>query len=250
MKLGISELAWESDLKILDILEESNIQYIEAVIPKHVNWNRVDLTQFKRYIDQLKLRNINVLSTQSITYNSNIDSFLDINFYQHMKLISEICSTVNINTIVLGAPALRKNYNHQMLSDVFTSIDILFRNKNQILLIEPNSKQYNGQYFFTVNEIVNFIKTNKFTNIKTMIDTHNVLNEKQNLVEVYMEHKSYINHIHVSENNLSSFIKSQNHIELSTALHDTNYNGLVIYECIKSPTLFGDVKLFSNIYNK
>ena len=249
MKLGISELAWQSDTDILDILHGENIRYIEAVIPRHMNWTDDTLT-FENYLSYLRINNINVASTQSITYKSNILSFNDINFLNHLKLVSSICKNLHINLLVLGAPKLRNNYELNLLSNIFNQLDVIARDNQQIILLEPNCKQYGGDYFFTIDEIVKFISYNKFTNIKTMIDTHNIINEHQSPAEMYLRYREYIKHVHVSENNLSSFKNSKYHTDLSNVLHDTNYDGIVIYECINTDTLLGDIKLFSNIYNK
>ncbi len=74
---------------------------------------------------------------------------------------------------------------------------------NCVLCIEPNSKYYGGEYFFTIKEIVNFITLNNFCNIKTMVDTHNLLLENQNIEESIYNFKDHIKHIHISEINLS-----------------------------------------------
>lgn len=250
MKLAISELAWPESVTDLQTLNELGINFIETVIPKHVDWNLVDFNKFNQFIENLALNNIDVKSTQSITYNSNITSFVSNNFVEHIQTVSDICYQMDITTIVLGAPALRLEYNQQLLSDKFAIIDSILQTNNQTLLIEPNSRIYNGEYFFTVDEIVKFIKMNNFTNIKTMIDTHNILLEGQTPADVFIKYHPYIKHVHVSENKLSSFRNAIHHQELSTALHDMNYDGLVVYECMKSHTLLGDIKLFSYIYNK
>lgn len=250
MRLGVSELAWQTDTDVLDILNSLDIRYIETVLPKHITWESNDITNLQQYLTKLQKININVLSTQSITYNSNVFSFNHENFVSHMNLVSDLCNKFHIQLLVLGAPKLRNKYNFNIVSKIFKQLDNIMRSRNQILLIEPNCKQYGGEYFFTVDEIVQFIKTNNFTNIKTMIDTHNIINEQQSPAEIYLQYKPYIKHIHVSENNLFEFTNSKFHIELANVLHETNYNGLVIYECINTATLFGDIKLFSNIYNK
>ena len=250
MKLAVSELAWPDSISNLELLSELGINYIEAVIPKHVDWESIDLTEFKYFIDNLKLYNIDVKSTQSITYNCNLNSFANENFTQHLRKVLDICYQTDINTIVLGAPKLRNQYNNQQLSLIFKQIDSILKHNNQILLLEPNSKIYNGEYFFTVDEIVNFIDMNNFTNIKTMIDTHNIILEGQDPSEIFLKYQSHIKHIHVSENELSNLKDSIQHNKLSQVLHDHNYDGLIVYECIKTATLLGDIKLFSYIYNK
>jgi sugar phosphate isomerase/epimerase len=167
-----------------------------------------------------------------------------------MNTVFDICKEFNIEKIVLGAPLLRKNNNIEELISLFTYLDLKLNHTNQVLLLEPNSKYYNGDYFFTVAEIVSFIQKNNFNNIKTMIDTHNIILENQSPSNIFTEYYSYIDHIHISEINLESFKPSNYHYELSNKLKEFNYKGLVIYECKKSNSLIEDIKTFSKIYNK
>lgn len=249
MKLAISELAWPESVTDLQTLNELGINFIETVIPKHIDWNLINFNKFNQFINYLSLNNINVRSTQSITYNSNVDSFVSDTFVEHIQRVSDICYHVNITSIVLGAPTLRTKYDLIKLVENFTKIDLILQSRNQTLLIEPNSRLYNGEYFFTIDEIIKFLDINDFTNIKTMIDTHNIILEGQPPAEVFEMYHSYIKHVHVSENNLSNFKDSKYHHDLSDKLIKLKYDGLVVYECMKSPTLLGDIKLFSYIYS-
>jgi sugar phosphate isomerase/epimerase len=252
MQLGISELAWSNENNLdslLQLLSEHNISFIETVIPKHVDWNNINLRKIKDLIKLYNSYNIQVLSTQSILYNSNIESFYDSKFIEHIKLVSDICCDLNIPSIVLGAPALRnKNFNIDKLKNIFQQLDTILDMRNQVLLIEPNCKQYNGKYFFTVDEIVNFINYSKVSNIKTMIDTHNILNEGSDPADIFSKYSTSIKHVHVSENNLASFINSEYHNKLSNTLNTMKYSGHIIYET--KHINFEDIKLFSYIYNK
>ena len=76
--------------------------------------------------------------------------------------------------MVFGSPNMRKGIIDDSLSKIFKRIDESLNNTNITLVIEPNSKVYNGDYFHNIKEIVDFIENNKFINIKTMIDTHNL----------------------------------------------------------------------------
>jgi len=68
---------------------------------------------------------------------------------------------------------------------------------NQTLLIEPNGKLYGGTFFHKIDEIVNFIDASKFTNIATMVDTHNSILENQSPLSNYTTYKNYVQHVHV-----------------------------------------------------
>ena len=252
MKLGISNLAWNNNDEFKDIvpiLKENNINYIEIVFSKHLTWNN-PIHQLDAFMNIIEKNNLKTLSTQSIFFNSNVNSFNDNNFLKHLEVISNLSKEIGVNKLVLGSPNMRIDKNCNKLSEILIEADKLMLDKNQTLLLEPNSKIYNGEFFHTVKEIVEFIKTNNFTNINTMIDTHNIILENEDPVIIFNQYKEYIKHIHVSENNLSSIIESNNHNSLSETLYNSKYDDLIIYETKPSTQLKEDIELFSKIYNK
>jgi sugar phosphate isomerase/epimerase len=101
---------------------------------------------------------------------------------------------------------LRKKVNdyEKKLVDVFSEIDSYLNNKNINLLIEPNTASYGGEYFFNLNEIIGFIDKNKLINIKTMIDTHNIILENGDPIIEFETNFNYIYHIHISEPKLKT----------------------------------------------
>lgn len=251
MKLGISNLAWEnSELEnIIPILKNNNIKYIETVLPKYLDWNNLDTTNLLEYLEILYKHNLSTLSTQSIFYNSSVKDFKDPNFVNHLKLVFNICKLLNIELAVLGAPTMRVSHISKKLISNLHLIDSHLKETDQTLLLEPNSKIYNGDYFYTVSEIVNFIKENKFSNIKTMIDTHNIILENEDPTENYLKYKDLISHIHISEKGLDNFAPTEKHIILSNTLKQTNYDGLIIYEAKPSNNIIQDIEQFVKIYN-
>lgn len=251
MKLGISNLAWEnSELEnIIPILKANGIKYIETVLPKYVDWEVLDTTNLLNYVGILYKHDLLTLSTQSIFYNSSIKDFGNPNFVNHLKTVFNISKLLNIDFAVLGAPTMRLSYISKEVISNLHLIDFYLKGTNQILLLEPNSKVYKGDYFHTISEIVNFIVDNKFSNIKTMIDTHNIILENEDPTENYLKYKHLISHIHISEKGLDSFVPSKKHIILSNTLKQTNYEGLIIYEAKPSNNLTFDIEQFAKIYN-
>jgi sugar phosphate isomerase/epimerase len=249
--LGISNLSWENNKElenIIPILKDNNITHIEIVLPKHLTWGN-DFNMLDKFINITQKYNFKVKSTQSIFFNTDIKSFNDVNFINHINVVSNICKYIGVEKIVLGSPGIRIKKDYDILSNTFKEVNKIISNNNQILLLEPNSKIYNGEFFHTVKEIVEFISLNNFSNIHTMIDTHNIILENENLISIFTQYKDYIKHIHVSEVNLGDFIESNNHIDLSNILKYYNYNGLIIYETKPSLNLQESIKSFSKIYN-
>jgi sugar phosphate isomerase/epimerase len=252
MKLGVSNLAWDNNINLDDLIvvfKNNNINYIEIVLSKYIDWNKINLTKLNKFISYVKDNGLDILSTQSIFFNSNINNFHDVNFKYHIQNVSNICSNFGIKFIVLGAPTMRTSKINLGLIKQFTYIDKVLANNNQILLLEPNSKKYNGNYFYKISEIVDFINKNNFNNIKTMIDTHNILLEGENLLKNFLTYSSLIHHIHISEDNLGDFLESENHNELAKVLKYNNYSNLLIYEAKPSLNLTNSIELFSKTYS-
>ena len=110
IKLGVSNLAWESKSDLLNIesdLSLTNIKYLEIVIPKFVNWNALDLSEITSFVNSMKEKNIDILSTQSIFFGSNIESFHSVDFIPHIEMVFSISNKLGIKHAVLGSPSMR-----------------------------------------------------------------------------------------------------------------------------------------------
>ena len=96
-----------------------------------------------------------------------------------MNYVIDECFECGIKIIVFGSPSLRKG-DKNILLNIFDSIDDKLKEKQIYLCVEPNSSYYGGEYYCSLDEIVPDIK--KFSNIKTMIDTHNLILENESLI--------------------------------------------------------------------
>lgn len=251
LKLGISNLAWDDKIdtkNLFFILKDNNINFIEIVLPKYIDWKAQDFSKLYIFVNHAISHGLDIKSTQSLFYGTGISSYRTPDFLNHLIRISDICKNINVTHLVLGAPTMRTE-NTIGLSNIFLRIDPILKQNNQTLLLEPNSRVYKGSYFFKVGEINDFIKTHNLGSIKTMIDTHNILLEEENPSSVFLNNLDNINHVHVSEQNLSGFITSEHHISLAQTLKENKYSGLVVYEAQPSLNLVQDIKMFSKIYN-
>jgi hypothetical protein len=232
-QLSITQLAFPTEddfTNSVKILTQNNIINIELILHKIINWDTPDINYLKKYVNRLNKLGFTCYSTQSITYNTSLQSFCDDNFIKHILYVSELCKMVGIKILVLGAPKLRDIYDENVLLNNFKKIDLHLKKNNQTLCIEPNSTWYGGRFFVNLDEIVTFIKKGNFTHIKTMIDTHNLTHENLNPSEEYLKYKDYIYHIHISETGLGAFIDSYIHDELSKILKQKDYQGIITYE--------------------
>jgi sugar phosphate isomerase/epimerase len=254
MKLALSNLAWnnEDSELMFNHLKQHNINNIEGVLTKIDSWDKISLDTLLEFKKRLDSNHILIPSLQSLFYNVNCKNISDEDvFINHFERLIEYCKILSVKVLVFGSPSLRKKVDkwEESLSKVFIKLDNLLENTGIEISIEPNSKIYGGDYFFTVSEIVSFIKKNNLKNIKTMIDTHNIILEELNPISELNTYYEHINHIHISENNLLPIKNLNFHLDFSNEIKKMNYNKIITYEVISCNNILESIKLFSEIYN-
>lgn len=252
MKLAVSNFAWNYDESkdTFDFFKEIGIENVEIVLTKFKPWSELTKIEILEYKNQLKNWGVNPLSIQSLFFNVNCtinDVDVVVNHFKRLIDYSEILGT---KILVFGSPSLRKKIDgfETNLSKIFKDVDDYLSDKNVNVVIEPNMSSYGGEYFITVSEIVEFIKSNDLKNIKTMIDTHNIILENGNPIVDIEEFFDYINHIHISEPGLSCIKEKSFHIDFSKKIKEVGYNKIVTYEVNKCDGINESIKLFSEIY--
>ena len=251
MNLSISNSAWENEnlTTIVKILKNNNITNIEAVFTKLCEWDNVDENKLFDFKKLLNSNSISISSIQSIFHGVKVGSLDNNNdIINHLKKVIKYSKLLGIETIVLGSPNLRKKETFNSLNQLFEKIDILLQQNNLFLCLEPNSRVYGGEYFFTIGEIVDFLKITNLKNIKTMIDTHNLILEGDSPIEILKTHFEYIHHIHISEPSLKPISNQVFHTDFSKTIKDTGYNKLITYELLQHPNFEKNINIFSKIY--
>lgn len=252
MKLAISNFVWDYNKSkdTFDFLKTVGIKNIEVVLTKYKPWSELSEIDILKYKDELNDWSVDPFSMQSLFFNINCtinDVDIVINHFKRIIDYSEILGT---KILVFGSPSLRKKITGYEinLSKVFKAVDVYLENKNINVVIEPNTSLYGGEYFINVSEIVNFIKINDLQNIKTMIDTHNIILENGDPIIDIEEFFDYIYHVHISEPGLSCIKEKSFHIDFSNKLKEVGYNKIVTYEVNKCDNINESIKLFSEIY--
>lgn len=242
MDLAISNLAWNN----LEEIKNTNIKYIECVFSKIKDINELTEADVLKWNDEVRKSGFIPYSVQSINFNSPIKKFtydeVNVNFYD--KIIN-FCSLLGLKRIVYGSPTIRSGEVDQGVLNLFKYIDSKLKGSELIWCIEPNSRFYKGDYFFDVEEIVNFLKEKNFNNVKTMIDTHNGILENRNIENDIVKYKDYVEHIHISEKNLMPLENLQFHKEVSNTLKHINYNKVITYETKFLQNIQEFVKIYS-----
>jgi sugar phosphate isomerase/epimerase len=252
MNLALSNLAWDfkDNNTILTKLKNKNINRIEGVFSKIGGWGDISdatIIEFKRMLDTLDIK---TKSVQSIFYNVNCNDIHNKDIViSHIERLIRYCELLSVEIMVFGSPKLRAGIVDDVVCDVFHTIDDVLLGTNIELSIEPNAKVYGGNYFHTIGEIVNFIETNRFSKIKTMIDTHNLKLEGYNPSNEFIKYKEYINHIHISDVGLTPIKNDDLHIEFSNTLRNHNYNKIITYEVSMLEDFDTNIDIFIKLYN-
>lgn len=221
MKFGITNLSWKQNNHFVVSDKLNNFDYFETVFSR---------------------RNSGIYySTQSIFYGSNIKSFDDDNILEYLNFVIDECSKCGIKIIVFGSPSLRKG-NKNILLNIFDYIDDRLKDNKIYLCVEPNSKYYGGQYYYSLNQIVPDIE--KYSNIKTMIDTHNLILEGENIIKQYKKYSDYIKHIHISEKDLKPIKDWNKYYEFVDFLKEECYNYGITYELKPPENIIEESKKF------
>lgn len=255
MNIGLSNLAWDKEqaLYFYKLLNSIGYSYVEGVLTKIAPWDKLSQSNLNQLKIDLNNNNLNCYSLQSLFFDIPVKSLNEKeNVLNHFKCLIDYSKILGVKILVFGSPNLRKkDVNYKMsLASLFNYLDLLLDNTNIKVVIEPNCKQYNGDYFYNCSEIVKFIKDNNFKNIRTMIDTHNLLNENLNPIEELEKNINFIEHVHVSENQLKPIENIDFHKDFAKALKKNNYKFNVTYEVKKTDNLEASIEQFSLIYKK
>lgn len=255
MNLTVSNFAWDFDNieQVSKTLKENGINHIELVFPKYKSWDKLSDSELFKLKELLNSHGLITTSTQSLFYGIDCKSIISESekFIKHFETLIKYSKILGIEVLVFGSPGLRKtnNISNSNLHETFMTIDKMLDGTGIILCIEPNSSVYGGDFFYTIKEIVHFLKTFKFRNIFTMCDTHNSWLENEDPNEELLEHFQYIKHIHISEPNLSIITDIKNHQKFSNTIKKLEYNNLITYEVLNSENTLDSIQVFSSLYS-
>lgn len=248
MNLAVSNLAWdfsENNL-IFDHFRRIGIFNIEVVFPKISSWDSLSEDSIIEYKNFLVKNKINAVSSQSLFFGVKFDTNKLNNIVSHLNRIINYSKILGISKLVFGSPFLRKDI--KLWTDVFYEIDSPLKESNISLLIEPNAVSYGGSFFYTTEEISNFITERKYESIWSMVDTNNSFLMNRNPIDDFVKCKKYIKHIHVSEDKLRLIEDLEFHRKFSAELHENEYDQIITYEVMKADNVIQSIGTFFEIY--
>lgn len=253
MNLALSNLAWDfkDNDTIFKKLRKKNISQIEGVLTKIGEWDNLNEDEIIKFKNTLNRFGIKAKTIQSIFYNIKCNGIGDVDvIITHIKKLISYCELLEVDIMVFGSPNLRVGEIDDSVTNSFKLIDELLSKTNIELSIEPNSKIYGGNYFHSLDEIVNFININNFKKIKTMIDTHNLVLEGYCPSEEFIKYRSYINHVHISEPGLKPISDIETHIKFYNTLMNNDYENTITYEVNGLVDFDLNIDNFIRIYNR
>lgn len=237
MKLAISNLASDD----LNCIADTGVQFIECVFSKIGNITDLTHQQLLQWRQQLPAALV-PYSVQSITYNCGLSNFaFDEQTCGIVDKIIALTKVIDLKRIVFGSPTLRSDAPDQ---EIFHYIDKHLKGTDILFCIEPNARCYGGKYFFDVEEICKFLDKHRYTNICTMVDTHNSWLESRDAALDVRDFKDFIRHVHASEAKLQGFTSTSKHQQVAAALADARYDGVVTFESLNMQ----GVKEFVDVY--
>jgi len=164
----------------------------------------------KKIYTHLKKNNIKIIAIQSIFFGiKEIDpkNISLIYLIDHFKKMVEFASFFSIKNISLGScPSRKIHIDNKVLDninfDLMNYFSIIAGKKNININIEPISKKYGNKFLCRPYDTINFIKKLKKNNVKLLLDTGNLHENKINFEDFYFEYKKIIGHIHISNKNI------------------------------------------------
>ena len=248
MKLAVSDTGFD---KLEDVANElqNSVHYLEIVPTKIKPYDILTVDDLLNYRSKLINLGIAPYSLLSLFYTLEIPNIsYTEEIINHFRKLNEYMVDLNCDLMVFGSPTMRKAIPgwEDYLHYIFTIIDKELKVSGKYLIIEPVAAHYGAEFFTTIDEIVSFLREHNYTNIFTMIDTHNLFLEKQDPIEKYLQYKDYIKHIHVAEIGLGQLKSKSFHKKFAKVLED--YEHVITHEIRDRENFKKSLKTFKEIY--
>jgi sugar phosphate isomerase/epimerase len=234
MRLGVSAIGWDAEDHTEIVLHlPDEVELLEAVpFKRH--------SQFSGYLQKY--------SAQSLFYGMDIEAFWDQqSLHDCLEALIKQAKAFGWRRMVLGSPGLRQG-DHRYLMDGLAAVHSQLEEAECTVCIEPVARQYGGDYFFTVEEIVQSLAEYSLPRIQTMIDTNSIWLESQLPEEVLMQYFPYIAHVHVSDEKIGPIVEQIKHERFADALRGMRYSGAVIREMLKAKNHPNEYHYFAHLY--
>ena len=229
---NISQLQFASILKLYGI---QNIQIAPTKLIK--SWDELENLDLSIY----KNLGLNIYAFQSITYTLNNLNIFNLNtqhhLFEHIIKVIDCAEKNNVSVLVFGCPrnrtVLDTNLNNNTIFiDFFKKIGDYLKNKNVVICIENNSKQYNCNFINTIEECGSLVREINKDNIKMMVDLGNAVMENDNWYYL-KKHMDIIYNIDVSHPLMKDFSETHESNQIfNFVIKNNNYDKIINLEML------------------
>lgn len=243
MHLSISNIGWDSqyDEMMYNEIRAKGYQGIEIAPTRIIPENPYDnLNQIVEWKKEMKEKEIVISSMQSIWYGRKENIFStsaerDI-LIEYTKKAILFAEAIECHNLVFGCPRNRcipMGINDDLAISFFHQLGEFAFEHNTVLSIEPNPPIYNTNYINSTKEAVELIEKVNSKGFMLNVDFGTILENEENVSNI-KNYVQFINHVHISEPNLTLIQHRKSHAELAMILKKNDYHGFVSIEMGKT----------------
>ena len=249
MKLAVSDLGFNGIETVAESLQHLGIEYIEMVPTKIKPYSAMRVEDIKMYRDILSDYHLKPYSFLSLFYGTDVKDIGEVDkIIDHFKTLISYAQAIDVKKLVFGSPVLRKKIPgwETHLQNIFVKLDNVLKDTGISVIIEPVSANHRSEFWHTVKEVAEFIKSNKLKHIFTMIDTNNSITEGEDPALIYLQYQRVIKHIHITEPGFGKLENLEFHMRFSNTIR--NYPDVITHEITNKEVFHESIKTFSQIY--
>jgi len=250
MKLSISNIAWgkENDEEMYEFISKFKFGGIEIAPTRLIEQTPYSYIEKAKQIsnDLLEKYNLEISSMQSIWYGQQGNIFNEEDakrLMEYTKKAIDFAHEINCSNLVFGSPKNRIMPEEKNEGDIiyfFKELGEYAKQNQTVLAIEPNPAIYGTNFINYTIQAIEFAKKVNCEGIKVNVDFGTIIANKEDL-NIVFENLDLVNHIHISEPNLSKIQKREEHKKIAEYLKKVNYDKYVSIE-MKNTNKLDDVK--------
>lgn len=247
MHLSISNISWlnENDEQMYKYINEHGFLGLEIAPTRIFEQNPYgDLERAKNFAVKLRKNyGITISSMQSIWYGRNEKIFGSDEerkiLMDYTKKAIDFASGIDCKNLVFGCPRNRISESENDMGiaiSFFKELGEYAKKKNTVISMEPNPVIYNTNFINYTSQAFEIAKEVNSDGFKVNIDLGTIIYNNEEL-SIIADNICLVNHVHISEPNLSLIEKRKLHFELASILRDANYEKFVSIEMGKRDDL-------------
>jgi len=204
--------------------------------------------KIKEYLDELKKYDLKISSMQSLLFNTdNCYLFGSVkerkNLKKHLIKVINLANKLEIPNLVFGSPKNRvipKNMSYKIAEKIalrtFKSLGVYAKKKRVVISIESNPKIYGTNFLNNIFQTSKFVKKVNSENIKMILDTGEIIVNKNisKIKKIIKKNINIINHVHLSEPYLKPLKNTRLISNVIKYLNDENYKKFISIEMRKN----------------